>query len=112
YDAGIGNALRHHDRPDGEAGERVRQKPVAPVKRKPAEDGKQLPFDGGWGCRRTHDQFVLTVLVRHRSPPTMGSTLAGCFDCCTDLLYCLAPRDILPNAARHELAGKTWEATA
>ena len=46
-DAGIGHALRHHDRPDGEAGQNVRQQPLAPVGGKPAEDGQQPLCDGG-----------------------------------------------------------------
>ena len=39
-DAGIGHALRYHDRPDGEAGQKVRHQPFAPVGGKPAEDGQ------------------------------------------------------------------------
>lgn len=36
-DAGIGHALRHHDRPNCEAGQDVRQQPRAPVVGKPTE---------------------------------------------------------------------------
>ena len=50
-DAGIGHALRHHDRPDREAGQDIRQQPLAPVGGKPAEDGQQPPCDGGCALR-------------------------------------------------------------
>ena len=53
-DAGIGHALRYHDRPDGEAGQDVRQQPVAPVGGKPAEDRQQPLCDGGRASRDRH----------------------------------------------------------
>ena len=40
-DAGIGHALRHHDRPDREAGQDIRQQPSAAVAGKPAEDRQE-----------------------------------------------------------------------
>ena len=38
--AGIGHAFRYHDRPDGEAGQKIRCQPFAPVGGKPDEDGQ------------------------------------------------------------------------
>jgi len=46
-DAGIGHALWHHDRPDREAGQDIRQQPVASIAAKPAENGQQPLRDGG-----------------------------------------------------------------
>ena len=44
-DAGIGHALGHHDRPDGEAGQEVRHCPVATIGRQPMEDRQQALGD-------------------------------------------------------------------
>jgi hypothetical protein len=50
-DAGISHALRYHDRPDREAGQDIRQQPVAPVARKPPENGQEPLYDGGGTSR-------------------------------------------------------------
>ena len=58
-DGGIGHALGHHHRPDGEGRHGIRQQPIAPVGRKPAEDGQQPLCDReGWN-RDRHGRWVL-----------------------------------------------------
>src|SRR5262249_33206156 len=48
-DAGIGHPLRHHDRPDGEAGEDVREQPPPPIGRKPTQGRHQPRCERGRG---------------------------------------------------------------
>jgi len=58
-DGGIGHAFRHHNRPNREARQDIRQQPIAPVGRKPTEDGQQPLYDRGKATRARHRRCVL-----------------------------------------------------